>query len=274
MAYDKPIHRSVLATDLDGTLLPLPGHPENARDLAVLARLHEQGRLALIYATGRHAASCREAIRAHALPRPDWMVCDVGTSVIRGDDEADTPHPPYETHLRERTRGATRKDVETALRPVDGLTLQPPENQGPFKISYLCPPGAVDDLVSACNRRLRAETLPFESVGSVDPAGRQGLLDVLPAGVAKAHALAWLIDHAGYPADRVVFAGDSGNDVAALTAGFRAIVVGNASPGLADRVRETLRASGREDRLYCASGAATSGVLEGCRHFGVAPPAA
>jgi hypothetical protein len=51
--------------------------------------------------------------------------------------------------------------------------------------------------------------------------------------------------------------------------GFRAIVVANASEGLADRVEESLTKRNLVDRLYRANGKATSGVLEGCRFYGL-----
>ena len=98
------------------------------------------------------------------------------------------------------------------------------------------------------------------------------LLDVLPAQVSKAYALIWLATHADFLPDEVVYAGDSGNDLAALICGFRAIVVANDSEGLADRVAASLEERSLLDRLYLARDQATSGVLEGCRHFGLIDP--
>jgi hypothetical protein len=53
-----------------------------------------------------------------------------------------------------------------------------------------------------------------------------GLIDLLPTNVSKAHALAWWVDHARMMPDSIVFASDSGKELAALTAGYRAILVG------------------------------------------------
>jgi hydroxymethylpyrimidine pyrophosphatase-like HAD family hydrolase len=87
--------------------------------------------------------------------------------------------------------------------------------------------------------------------------------------VAKDFAIHYLYDHLGVHVDRLVYAGDSGNDVAAMLTGFKVIVVGNATPGL----REELLARGAEkgilDRLYFAEEFYAAGVLEGCRHFGI-----
>jgi len=127
----------------------------------------------------------------------------------------------------------------------------------------------VSALVETVNGILERERLPFECMGSLDPFLNCGLLDVLPKGVSKAYALLWLSTHADFKPDEVVFSGDSGNDYAALVSGFRAIVVANASEGLADRVEESLTKRNLVDRLYRANGKATSGVLEGCRFYGL-----
>ena len=44
---------SVLATDMDGTFIPLQGNEENRRDLEVLCNELEQRRIDLVYVTGR-----------------------------------------------------------------------------------------------------------------------------------------------------------------------------------------------------------------------------
>ena len=58
----------VLASDLDGTLIPLDGHRGNREDLQTLS--NELGRrgVSLIYITGRHFESTMETARATGLP--------------------------------------------------------------------------------------------------------------------------------------------------------------------------------------------------------------
>ena len=81
------------------------------------------------------------------------------------------------------------------------------------------------------------------------------------------------VQHAGVKPESLVFAGDSGNDLAALIAGYRTIVVANADRRLAQQVQDAHRAAGWKDRLHLARGRATSGVLEGCRRFELVEPA-
>ncbi len=261
----------VLATDLDGTFIPLPDNAGNQTALERIRMACESRQIELVFATGRHLESVLDAIRQYALPRPDWIVCDVGTSIYRRDPETFSRFAPFETRLAAQTRGADRTAVESLLANVEGLTLQAAERQRRFKISFDCPTGDTERLVARIHQRLAEAGLPYACLGSIDPFNGQGLLDVLPAGASKASALIWLATHADFLPDEVVFAGDSGNDLAALSCGFRAIVVANAAPGLADRAEQELASRGLAERLFRATLPATSGVLEGGLHFGLIP---
>jgi hydroxymethylpyrimidine pyrophosphatase-like HAD family hydrolase len=124
-------------------------------------------------------------------------------------------------------------------------------------------------LVERIQEKLDQAGAPYSIVHSVDPFTGDGLVDLLPAGVSKAHALAWWVEQQGFDSSVIVYAGDSGNDLAALTAGYRAIVVGNAARSLARQVQAVHRERGWSKRLYLARKNATSGVLEGCLWFGL-----
>jgi HAD superfamily hydrolase (TIGR01484 family) len=272
MKHFNPQHQikpRILATDLDGTLIPLQQSRMNADCLTQLCNIHKKQHFSLIFATGRHFESVIPAVAEYELPAPEWIVCDVGTAIYKriGDDYEH--FVPYETHLSERTNGSNRTAVEMLLADIDGLEPQPPAHQQRFKISYQSDSDKVDALVQAINARLAEAALPYTCMGSIDPFQHCGLFDVLPREVSKAYALIWLATHADFTPDEVIYSGDSENDLAALTCGFRAIVVANASPGLAEKVRSTLAGRHQQDRLYHAKGEATSGVLEGCRHFGL-----
>lgn len=264
---------SVLATDLDGTLIPLPGSPSNLDDLQCLKRALRDAKTKLVFATGRHFESAMEAIEQYELPTPEWIVCGVGSAIYKrvgkrmgADFEA---FAAYEAHLEDSSGSVDRQAVEDTLFTVEGLELQPPDYQQRFKISYQTTADTVNQVVDEANDRLEQAELPYHCVGSLDPFMNCGLLDVMPRGVSKAYALLWLSTHANFRPDEVIYSGDSGNDLAALLSGFLAIIVANGSTGLEERVRASLNERGLGDRLYVAKGTATSGVLEGCRHFGL-----
>ncbi|NCD22666.1 MAG: hypothetical protein EOL90_06990, partial [Spartobacteria bacterium] len=126
----------VLATDLDGTFLPLPENADNESALETFRQARAANRLGLVFATGRHFESVLDAIRRHALPDPDWIVCDVGTSIYRRETAGFELYAPFAALLAEQTRGIDRGAVERRLAGIDGLALQPPDRQQRFKISY------------------------------------------------------------------------------------------------------------------------------------------
>jgi len=262
---------NVLATDLDGTLIPLPGNDQNRKDLEKLRKARQEHPFTFVYATGRHFESGSQAVKENDLPVPDWIVCDVGTSIYHKQNGGFERFRPYRDHLEEITGGYARDRIETLLTEVDGLTLQKAENQQEFKISYECASDDTEALGREISRKLEQADIPYHATTSIDPFLDSGLIDLLPEGTSKAYALTWLSTHAGFHPDSVIFAGDSGNDVAALISGFHAIVVANAPEAVADTVRADLREKKLESHLYCASAEATSGVLEGCIHFGLLP---
>ena len=144
------------------------------------------------------------------------------------------------------------------------LTLQESEKQGEFKISYYAPAEKLADLNDLCQQQLNALAAPYCTISSVDPFTNDGLIDFLPVGVDKAYAGRWLAGRIGIDYEKsVIYAGDSGNDLAALTSGCRAILVGNA----ADSLREKIQKLPNGDRVYFASQTSSSAVLEGVRHF-------
>lgn len=262
-------HR-VLATDLDGTLIPLPNEPANTADLKTLGEEFDNDNATLVFVTGRHFESVMDAIQQFQLPQPEWIICDVGTSIFHRESSSKfNPVGTYHDHLAEIIASFPIQQLKATLSDASGLRLQEEEKQGPFKLSYYADAKKLEELVQQAQIQLDNHHAPYGIIHSIDPFNGDGLIDMLPSGVSKAHALAWWVDHARLDPESVVFAGDSGNDVAALTAGYQAIVVANADRSVAERVSEAHRRAGWKNRLHLASNEATSGVLEGWQWFGL-----
>lgn len=273
---------TVLATDLDGTLIPLDGDPHQQADLEELTANLRRSAIPLVFVTGRHLESVYEAMAAHSLPLPDWIICDVGTTVCHRDEGGRfQPVPAYAEAMHAVvTRGSDNgtaagsavSDRERMVDLLEGFTdlrMQESVKQGPFKISYYTDANHVQSLTERLADLFTDRGFGWSVLPSVDPFTGDGLIDVLPTGVSKAYALDWWSHYSRHARESIVFAGDSGNDLAALTAGYRAIVVGNADRQIAERVRAAHEASGWNGRLVLAEHPATSGVLEGCRAFGL-----
>jgi HAD superfamily hydrolase (TIGR01484 family) len=257
----------VLATDLDGTLIPLDDSPEHRADLATLEGELAERDAALVYVTGRHLGSVRKVVRHVPLPSPTWILCDVGTTICRVENGRTIASKEYADRLSRIAGGVGLDSLRPDLERIEGLRVQETEKLGPFKLSFYCDGDRVSELTERVEMRLAALDAPYSVVSSVDPFNGSGLVDVLPRGVNKAFALEWWRESQGLCDTSVIYAGDSGNDWDALVAGYRSILVGNACRKLAQRVSDRHAANGWTDRLYLAQKSATSGVLEGWRAF-------
>lgn len=259
----------LVASDLDGTLIPPEDTEVRREEVRTFAR-RVSGRddLVLAYVTGRHVDFATEGIRRWDLPEPDLLVCDVGTTLYRGTDH-DAADPDYRAAMREALGGTTADRLREVLRAEEGVELQEEEKQGEFKASAYLPAGAEGRRIRArVAERLRASGVRARAVASVDPLDGRGLLDLLPAGVSKGFAVRWLHDHAAVREERLVYAGDSGNDRDAMLAGYHVVVVANAPEALKRELRGEATVEQLE-RIYFARARYAAGVTEGLRHWHV-----
>jgi sucrose-6F-phosphate phosphohydrolase len=264
----------LLATDLDGTVVPVetrPGYSQEVARFSTAIRENGDGRLA--YVTGRHLPLALAGVKEHGLPIPDWLVCDVGTSIYAFRRDEFALDEEYRQRMRRLFRGMTAAEFARPLQDVPALVPQEDEKQAEFKRSFYVGKDAdLNQVLSLLHGRLDRAGLDCNFVVSEDPLTERGLLDLLPTGVSKKSALDFLMEKTQISPDRIVFAGDSGNDLAALVGGFQGVVVGNADEALKEQIRREAAKRGRLDRVYFAESHLVAGVLEGCRHFGILPP--
>jgi HAD superfamily hydrolase (TIGR01484 family) len=261
-------HPVFLATDLDGTLIPLTMDSYHQQSLVLLADLLKRYEMPLAYVTGRHFASVQAAIAEFNLPQPDWILCDVGTSAWERGAAGEFLHVDrYAQKLQEIAGGIAQGPLLELSTAIPGLRPQESEKQAPFKISFYAARARLEEVVSQLRDCLNTMRASFQIISSVDPFTGEGLIDLLPIGVSKAFALEWLCGEQNWSQQSVIFAGDSGNDLAAFNADYNTIIVGNTADSIVAQVREAHRSAGWSSRLYHASQHATSGVLEGVLHF-------
>ncbi|MGK2860067.1 MAG: glucosylglycerol-phosphate synthase [Thermoanaerobaculia bacterium] len=240
----------VLATDLDGTLL--------AGTQASRTRIRElfSGGLPgarLIYVTGRGLESIIPLLSDSTLPNPDYIIADVGATVVYGDLR---PVDPLHHEIAARWPGSQAVLQRLAEFPFLRRQMVPQER----RCSFLVADGEI-----TAELREAVEALDCNLLFS---AGRY--LDVLPRNVGKGQTLRRLVEAEGLDFESVIVAGDTLNDLSMYEAGFRGIVVGGAEPALVQRVRKV-------PRVFISSDEGCGGILKGLTHHGTlveAPPVA
>lgn len=255
----------LLASDLDGTLIPPAPTLGPLKALRRFTNVADSGGVGLAYVTGRHLELALEGIDQWQLPTPAALACDVGTSIYWCRDGAFELDSGYQEHIA-RSGVPDAGEIGRCLADLPGLSLQEPEKQARFKASFYLDRAFTPDLLGEIANRLTGAGA-LRLVDSYDPSTGCGLLDVLPKSVGKHSAVRHVAERLGLDLEGVIFAGDSGNDRDAILSGCKAIVVGNALPELKSEIRTEAERRGLEKRVFFASSSFAAGVLEGLDHF-------
>ena len=243
-----------VASDIDGTLT---GDRDALDRLAQrMARLRSAKALFLVLSTGRRLDQVISGVAEEGLPAPDAVLCQVGTEVYLSPITTDSE--PLQAWRELLLQQFNREEAVAFFDGIEHAEMQPDRYNTELKVSYYLdscndPEGAADEI----RRRVEPHDDRYQVVWS---SGRD--LDILPASSGKGKAIRFLVEHLGLPPDRVVVAGDTGNDATMLHEFDRGIVVGNAKPELI-AVAESLGA----DRVYQARQDFAAGVEEGLEHF-------
>jgi HAD superfamily hydrolase (TIGR01484 family) len=267
--------RILICTDLDRTLLPNGKQPESpfARDR--FHHLAARPEIATAYVTGRHRQLVLEAIDEYALPLPDYVIGDVGTSIYSIVTEQWHLWESWQNEIGSSWHGLTHDGLVTMFTDLASLHLQEAEKQNTYKISYYVDPAVeVSQLLSVMQQRLDQKKIAATLVWSIDETTNTGLLDILPVSATKRHAIEFLMIEESYTLENTVFAGDSGNDLPVLTSPIHSVLVANATNEVRQQALQMAIAQGTKDALYLAHGTLldmngnySAGILEGCVHY-------
>lgn len=267
--------RLLICTDLDRTLLPNGGAPESASARALFSALAARPEVRLAYVSGRHKALVEQAIADYKLPRPDFVIGDVGTSIYAVTAEGWREWPQWAEAIAPDWAGLEHAGMRRLFEHLTSLSLQESAKQNRFKLSYYVPIAAdLPALMAAMRDLLAQQAVRADLIYSVDEIKSVGLLDVLPASATKFHAIEFLRRELGFGLENTVFAGDSGNDLPVLISPIRSVLVANASADVRRQAQELARLRSTGSALYLAKGGFmgmngnySAGILEGVAHF-------
>ncbi len=234
--------RFLIVSDVDGTMLG-----DDAALEALLKWLApHRSSVRLVYNSGRSTTSLRGSIANTPLPEPDALIGNVGTQI-------ETFDPPTPLDGWPKLNGPWDPNVvRQVLDEVGGLESQPVGYQSRHKVIYYAH-GASESQLAGWQTRLEAAGQQVTVIYSSDRD-----LDVLPAGIDKGAATAFLANAWNVPFDRVIVCGDTGNDLSMFEQGFLGVVVGNALPELTAL---------DSPRVFQAGEHFAAGVEEGLSHW-------
>lgn len=230
----------LLATDLDGTFLG--GTPVQQEQLYGI--INNDKAIRLVFVSGRGLATILPLFIEPFIPKPEFIICDVGATVVNGITLE--PVEPIQSLIEERWPG--EEMVSGLLAGVKGLLPQNVPQQR--RCSYFFNEHTdIDDL------KYKVEQLDCDLLFS---AGK--FVDVLPKGINKGYTLQVLAKQYRFPEEKILVAGDTFNDLSLFAAGYKGVVVGNAEPGL-------LEETSGWHAVYHAKEEGAGGILEAMQYF-------
>lgn len=237
-------HRSnqpwLLVTDIDDTFL--------GGDDASWQLLAEAFEATPDFSLVLNSSRPRDSVVAtlQALPRafsPTGIVTAMGTEIWLEDRQ--------DAEWTSRFGSWDRSAIDEIMSRL-GARPHADEFQTPFKASFAVPPDLRDEARAAIEAAQPSQVI----------ASGESDFDVLPPGAGKGAATLRVAELLGVdPAQQLLVAGDSKNDLAMFEVSNRGILVGNARAELRDAVDPA--------RAYQASAPRAAGILEGLRHFNV-----
>jgi sucrose-6F-phosphate phosphohydrolase len=265
----------IICTDLDRTLLPNGEQKESSQAREQFRALAADPQTVIIYASGRDYQLAEQAIEQWALPYPDYLIADVGSTIYSRQGDTWKKWENWREQLSQNWIGLSRKQILQRLPKLDGLTLQPEHQQGEFKLSFVVEPTSRLDAISAELVKALADLgINGNCIPSINEHEDHGLIDILPANANKLLAIRFLVQALGLNPDKLLYSGDSGNDMEVLASEYKSVLVANATDDVKKMALDEAQRQGHSDCLYLANGNASdhngcyaAGIVEGFKHF-------
>lgn len=255
-------------SDVDNTLVPQKERLDH-NSLKILANKIKNSNIKLVYASGRSKKLVMNALKRYKLPIPDFILSDVGTNIYKRVNKRWVKDKEYYNFISKSWRGLYQSQIQGILKEIKEIKEQEPETQSKFKQSYyLNKKYNYKKILSHINSLLKKNKLESKIVYSVDQIKNMGLIDVLPNKAGKGGALLYLSKKLKLKLNDVLYIGDSGNDLDALTIGCKAVLVGNAENNIKKELQKKAKRKKILKRIYLAKHKYTLGVIEGAKHFG------
>jgi len=266
----------LICTDLDRTLIPNGPQPESPMARKYFTALVARSEVTLAYVSGRHQKLVQNAINVYCLPKPDFVIGDVGATIYHIDETENWQRQQeWEDSIALDWAGKSHADLKQVLNDIQALRLQELDKQNHFKLSYYVALNTNREALDiTIQKKLNTLGVKANLIWSVDEAAATGLLDILPARASKLHAIEALMKRQHFDYSNTVFCGDSGNDIEVLISPVSSVLVANSQPEVRELAIRLAHENNLLDQLYIArgdfagmNGNYSAGMLEGIAHY-------
>lgn len=230
----------LLATDLDGTFLG----GKQIDKLNLYRQIQQNKEIKLAFVTGRGLESVLPLLNDHIIPNPDYIICDVGATVVDGNSLE--PIEPLHSEIESKWVDSHR--LKQQLLKIEGLEYQEVPQLRRCSFFY----NADTDLAKVHEI---AKEYGCDVITSLDM-----YLDLVPSGVNKGNTLEKLISILGLDRNEVLVAGDTLNDLSLFEIGLKGVVVGGSEDLLVERTKSL-------PQIYHAQKPGAGGILEAAGYF-------
>lgn len=239
-----------LAFDIDDTLLP--SHDLTNDFYRLWNRIEFEHKPLLCYNTGRFKEDTLRLVYNELLPRPDYLICGVGTVIY--DVNSGAVIKKFSQILEE---GWNLDKIALLITSLPyAIKKQPQQYQNQYKSSWFFD-DATDEHIKEVKTLLRQNNLDVNVIYSSAKH-----LDVLPKWANKGNSLEWLLYHLDISPEDAIVAGNSGNDSAMFNVdGIKGIIVGNAQPELVEKTKGK--------NVFFTHKLYQDAILDGLSHFGL-----
>jgi sucrose-phosphate synthase len=234
----------VLVTDVDDTLT---GDPEALNTFRQVIE-GAGDNVGFAVATGRPLERALSILADLGLRTPDILITATGTEIHYGEHLI--PDRSWEHQIRYRWEPDKIREV---IAGMPGSSLVEESFPTPFRIRFrMTDPRDLN--LAEVRRTFRRRGLQVTAI-----LDHHSILDVTPVRASPGLAIRFICHKWNMPPDRVLVAGDSGNDADMLSGDTLGVVVGNFTPEL-----EEIRGL---PRVFFAEGEHAWGILEGITHY-------
>lgn len=199
-------------------------------------------------ATGRSYEDVIQLISDYNIPKPQVLITSTGTEIYYGKNF--TMDTSWRKHIDFRWEPERIREI---MSPIEGVFLQEDYEQTNYKVSYKVD-FTVAPKLSKIRKLLRENKIRAKVVLSLNM-----FLDFIPTRAGSGISVRHIAYKWGFPLEKILVAGDSGNDEGMLVGNTLGVVVGNYSIEL-----EKLR---KYPRVYFAEAHHAAGIIEGIKYY-------